>query len=220
RVLVQDSGPGIPPQELAELMRPFRQLDGSFSRPHQGMGIGLATCNAIARLLHGQLSLRNRPSGGLEVDFVFPVQFADAPVLSTPAPAAENAQRNRSGVVMVVEDNLVNLLVLKGYLKHMGYSVLGARNGQQALDLMQSRLIDLVLMDCQMPVMDGFEATRRIRRLPEPLCATPIVALTANAMEADRQKCFQTGMNGFLKKPVEMDEVRTVVASHLAAKVA
>ncbi len=212
RVLVQDSGPGIAPALQSELLRPFRQLDASFSRQHGGLGIGLANCQAIANLLGGRFSLRNRASGGLEAEFVFPVQFVS---VQLPAAMRSAEPGRRTGVVLVVEDNLVNLMVLKGYLKHLGYSALSARNGQQALDLMQSKLVDLVLMDCQMPVLDGYEAVRRIRRLSLPLCETPVVALTANVLEADRQRCLQAGMDGFLKKPVALDEVRAMLEGFL-----
>ena len=216
RVLVQDAGPGIPEPLLAELGRPFRQLDGSFSRRHGGMGIGLATCHAITRLLNGSLTLRNRESGGLEVEFIVPVKFGDtAPESGPDSTTLTGGSYRRSGLVLVAEDNLVNLMVLKGYLKHLGCNVVSARNGYQALDLMQSKLVDLVLMDCQMPLMDGLEATRQIRKLPEPLRDTPIVALTANATDTDRRNCLDCGMNGFLKKPVSLEELRAVLGHYL-----
>ena len=106
-------------------------------------------------------------------------------------------------------------MVLKGYLKRLGYGVLSARDGRQALDLMQSKMVDLVLMDCQLPVMDGYEATRAIRALAPPLCDTPVVALTANAMETDRQRCLQSGMNEFLQKPAQLEQLRTTLAAYL-----
>ena len=217
RVLVQDTGPGIPPAKLEQLFRPFRQLDASFSRRHQGMGIGLATCHAIARLLNGELKVRNRNVGGLEVEFVFPAQFADenTELMEQAGIAGSLRAEGRHPVVLVVEDNPVNLMVLKGYLKRLGYGVLSARDGRQALDLMQSKMVDLVLMDCQLPVMDGYEATRAIRALAPPLCDTPVVALTANAMETDRQRCLQSGMNEFLQKPAQLEQLRTTLAAYL-----
>lgn len=219
RVLVQDTGPGIASEHLGSLFKPFRQQDGSFSRRHQGMGIGLATCHAIAQLLRGSLQVRNRIVGGLEVEFLFPVRFADL----------ERGQREgrdkprapeRSKVVLIAEDNAVNLMVLKGHVQKMGYHVLSARNGRQALDLMQSRLVTVVLMDCQMPVMDGFDATRAIRQLPAPLCDTPVVALTANVMDMDRQRCLDSGMNAFVQKPVDLAELQKTLDSVLALETA
>jgi signal transduction histidine kinase/CheY-like chemotaxis protein len=211
RVLVQDSGPGIAPEHLQSVFRPFRQQDGSFSRRHQGMGIGLATCHAIAHLLKGSLQVRNRPSGGLEVEFLFPVKFAD--LARETRVEKGRVQPQRSKVVLVVEDNAANLAVLKGHLQQLGYHVLSARHGRQAVDLMQSRLVSLVIMDCQMPVMDGFEAARAIRKLPSPLCDTPIIALTANVMDMDRQRCRDAGMNAFVQKPVALPDLQRVIAS-------
>ncbi len=212
QVLVKDSGPGIAPEHISSLFRPFRQQDGSFSRRHQGMGIGLATCKAIANLLQGSLQVGNRGPGGLEVEFLFPVRFADMEQWVN-VDKADSRISPGGRVVLIVEDNAVNLMVLKGHLQKMGYHVLSARNGRQALDLMASRLVSLVLMDCQMPVMDGFEAARAIRQLPVPLCDTPVVALTANVMDMDRQRCLDAGMNAFVQKPVDLHDLRQVLDS-------
>lgn len=207
-VLVQDSGPGIPPYLIKELFKPFQQLDGSFRRQFQGMGIGLAICQAIAKLLGGSIYVENRAKGGLSVEFCFPLreavaetggQMPDEVKQVTPAPAVP--------LVLVVEDNPVNQLVIKGYLKRLGCDVVTANNGQEALELVKNRPVDLVFMDCQMPIMDGFEATRKMREMAEPVCNLPIIAVTANAMEADRRMCLQSGMNGYLKKPVALDDI-------------
>lgn len=215
-VRVRDAGPGIPDEFLRELGRPFLQQDGSFSRRQGGLGIGLASCQVIARQLQGQLQLRNRPGGGLEAEFTFPVRWGEAsPSLPVPAPG----QRHRSGLVLLVDDNLVSLLVLKGYLKHLGYRAVTARNGYQALDLMQSRLVDLVLLDSRMPLLDGLETARRIRLLPAPLNATPIIALSGQAADTAQLSTPSSGIDGVLKKPVALEELREVLSRHLGATV-
>lgn len=212
RILVQDNGPGIPQHHMHRLAQPFSQLDGTFSRRHQGMGIGLATCFAIAKLLGGKLTLSTLPQG-LQAEFLLPVEFVDQ-VISNASPSMPGpADFNKT--VLLVEDSMVNTLVLEGQLQRMGLTVLIAENGRQALDMVQHHRVDLVLMDCQMPVMDGFEATQAIRGLEPPLSRVPIVALTANATAEDQQHCMTAGMNGFLRKPVELKLLREEIQRQL-----
>ncbi|MVF11882.1 response regulator [Ketobacter sp. MCCC 1A13808] len=219
RIRVCDSGPGIPDQQLGKIIKPFTQLDGTFSRRHQGMGIGLATCSAIARLLGGAIDLQNRDSSGLQVDFEFPVRVLQESVAKpTVAPLARkqaDASNEASQIVMIVEDNETSLTVIKAFLKKLGLNSVSAKDGLEALDLLKTRPVDLILMDCQMPVMDGFEATRAIRKMPAPLCDTCIIALTANASAMDKQYCLDIGMSDFLAKPVALKELRTMIQVHL-----
>ena len=116
----------------------------------------------------------------------------------------------------MVEDNPVNQMVIKGYLKRLGCEVITANNGKEALDLVGQRAVDLVFMDCQMPVMDGFEATRKMREMDEPVCNLPIIAVTANAMDADRRMCLQSGMDGYLKKPVALVDIESELKAHVS----
>jgi CheY-like chemotaxis protein len=110
--------------------------------------------------------------------------------------------------VLVVEDNKVNQMVLKGFLQRLDCHVLTAANGREAVDIVASAAIDLILMDCQMPVLDGYEATKLIRQLPAPMSRIPIIAITANAHESDRKLCLDCGMDDYLKKPVDFDTIR------------
>lgn len=213
RVTVADTGPGMDPASMRKLFRPFEQLDGSFSRRHQGMGIGLAICAAMARLLDGVVTLRNRDPHGIEAVFEFPVTLLPENDDVQDGLVAAGDSAVAPATVMVVEDNPVNQLVMKSYLTRLGFAVVTASHGQQALDILQQQTVDLVLMDCQMPVMDGFEATRQIRRLPAPLGQIPIIAVTANIMDVDRAQCLEAGMNMFLKKPVDLDTVRAAAAA-------
>ena len=215
QVQVVDSGPGIDPAKLGTLFRPFEQLDSSFSRRHQGMGMGLAICAAIARLLGGRVRVENHEPHGVVAQFVFPVQLIARDEVRDSAPKRPLATVSASPRIMVVEDNPVNQMVIKGYLKKLGCVVLTASNGKEALEALQRESVDLILMDCQMPVMDGLEATRHIRRLPVPVGQVPIVAVTANVMDADRSQCMAAGMNLFLKKPVDMEAIRTALSTFL-----
>ena len=105
--------------------------------------------------------------------------------------------------VLVVEDNPVNQMVLKGLLTKQGYDVSTADNGAKAVEWVKANPVDAILMDCQMPVMDGFQATREIRQLPEPAASIPIIAVTANAMSQDRERCLAAGMNDYTSKPID-----------------
>lgn len=221
RVLVRvvDTGPGIDPADMSQLFRPFGQLDGSFRRRHQGIGIGLAICAAIARLLGGSVKLANRDPHGLEAVFEFPVGLAEASAQVAEHSVPRKTESEVPAVVLVVEDNPVNQLVMKGYLQKLGLQVLTAANGREAVDLVSAQPVQLVLMDCQMPVMDGFEATRCIRQLPAPAGHVPIVAVTANVLDVDRAQCMEAGMNIFLKKPVDLLSVRDAVAAFVPLSV-
>ncbi|RLT94502.1 response regulator [Ketobacter sp.] len=215
-VVIQDSGPGIDPLLIKELFKPFQQADGSSRRQFQGMGIGLSICRAIAQLLGGHIYLENRVGGGLSVEFCFPLRSSR---VSAPAPDKTQprvAVLDRVPLVLVVEDNPVNQMVIKGYLKRLGCEVITANNGKEALELVGQRPVDLVFMDCQMPVMDGFEATRKMREMAEPVRSLPIIAVTANAMDADRRLCLQSGMDGYLKKPVAMDDIESELKAYVS----
>ncbi|NPU94588.1 MAG: response regulator [Gammaproteobacteria bacterium] len=213
-VRVQDSGPGIAPERMRDLFQPFQQLDGAFNRRYQGMGIGLAICRAIATLLGGTVELRTPGQGGVEAEFRFPVGFKTASAVTSPVPVTPVIMSD--ALVLVAEDNPVNQMVLKGYLAKLGFRVVTAGNGLEAVAAAQNNPLQLVLMDCQMPVMDGFEATRRIRQLPPPVGQVPIIAVTANALETDRQNCLGAGMNGYLKKPVDIEALRASLQPYLA----
>ncbi|MBA53646.1 MAG: hypothetical protein CMK89_04260 [Pseudomonadales bacterium] len=216
-IVIQDSGPGIEPHQIKELFKPFQQADGSFRRQYQGMGIGLSICKAIAKLLGGSIYLENRAGGGLSVEFCFPVfDVKEGDFAEAESQGRVSVLDHQQPLVLVVEDNPVNQMVIKGYLKRLGCEVITANNGKEALDLVGQRAVDLVFMDCQMPVMDGFEATRKMREMDEPVCNLPIIAVTANAMDADRRMCLQSGMDGYLKKPVALVDIESELKAHVS----
>ncbi len=230
-ISVRDSGRGIPEDKLEDVFQPFKQLDGSFHRLHQGIGLGLAMCKAISDSMRGVIELKNREgASGIVVTYSFPAKFKRKEVKEALLKGNEekgakdksaeekttSTEKNKDeGIILVAEDNHVNQLVIKGLLKRLGYQVVLADNGQEALERLKGSNVTLVLMDCQMPVMDGFESTKCIRELEEPYCDIPIIAVTANTMEGDREHCLEVGMNEYLKKPVNMGVLKQAIEDQL-----
>jgi CheY-like chemotaxis protein len=209
RFIVTDTGPGIPQGSVDMVFAPFRQLDGSHTRQFGGIGIGLPMCKQIVEMMGGSLHYSHAPDHGSILTVSIPLNrarngFSQAEIAEKFASDAEMAQTR----VLIVEDNKVNQMVLKGFLQRLNCHVMTAANGREALDIVGGELVDLILMDCQMPVLDGYEATRLIRQLPDPLRRIPIIAVTANAHESDRKHCLDCGMDDYLKKPVDFDTIR------------
>jgi signal transduction histidine kinase/ActR/RegA family two-component response regulator len=213
-ISVKDDGPGIPKNKIKDVLEPFHQIDGSFSRQHQGIGIGIPMCASIATAMNGGLRICNRDQGGLEVTFEF--EAVNCSQQDMPQ-ARQNYQHDSNQVVnvLIVEDNEVNQLVLKSFVEKMGYKPRSAMNGREALKLFKENTFSIVLMDCQMPVMDGFDATKKIRKLEKSGMHIPIIAVTANAMEGDRERCLKAGMDDYLKKPVSLGKLRTTMNKYL-----
>ncbi len=203
RFTVTDTGVGIPQEWHGRLFERFSQGDASTARHHGGTGLGLAISKSLVELMGGTISFESWPGAGAHFWIDVPLPAARIPdiarvVAATPAETAGRALR-----ILVVEDNDINRQVAQGLLTKLGHSVTLAEDGFQGVSLASMESWDLILMDLQMPGMDGLEATRRIRVLPDRKRArVTIVAMTANATEADRIACFDAGMNGYLSKPV------------------
>ncbi len=204
---VRDTGIGIQPEVQKRLFRPFEQADGSSTRRHGGTGLGLAISSQLVGLMGGRLEVRSESGRGSTFSFSLP--FVAAKRLE---PLAERPPipEPRSRRVLVVDDNPINLRVASSLVEKAGFVSLPATSGREALELMESGDVALVLMDCHMPEMDGFEATERIRAKPlgEQL---PIVALTASATPDDVAACRRAGMNEVLAKPIHLETLREVL---------
>ena len=216
RVRVQDTGVGISPEKLAQLFQRFKQADASTTRQFGGSGLGLVITKHLLELMGGEIHAESQPGRGST--FWFDLPF-DAPRgRHAPDPLVQRVALRGSARILVAEDNLINQQVVQSLLGHMGASVRLVANGEQALAAVQHEPFDLVLMDCQMPQMDGLEATRRIRAWeqardgPAPL---RIVALTANALAGDREACLAAGMDDYLSKPVTSAKLAAVLERHL-----
>jgi signal transduction histidine kinase/ActR/RegA family two-component response regulator len=210
---VRDTGIGMSREVIDRLFEPFTQGDESTTRVHDGTGLGLAISRRLVRLMGGEIAVESHLGEGSRFWFELrlPRERAQRTVSSAPMIAP-----GRGGSVLLVEDNAVNERVARRMLERMGHRVSVARDGREALDAVVSETFDLVLMDCRMPHMDGFEATRAIRSLPDGR-RLPIIAMTANVSLEDRQRCAQAGMNGFLGKPVRLRDLGSTVEQYLGS---
>jgi CheY-like chemotaxis protein len=203
-VSVRDTGIGIAITDRPKIFKAFSQLDGAFNRKQGGLGLGLAMCHEYIKLMNGTLTLLSDLGKGSQFDFI--VDLKVIPNLAEPVTAAENGPTPRvtSANILIVEDNPTNQLVLNSILKKLGHQTTIAENGVKALEILANAEFDLILMDCQMPEMDGFEATRAIRSGNRQK-NIPIIAVTANVMEGDEQRCLDAGMNDYMKKPIKKE---------------
>jgi PAS domain S-box-containing protein len=222
RFAVTDTGIGIAEEQISTLFSPFVQADASTTRKYGGTGLGLAISKQLAEMMGGSIRVNSRVGQGST--FWFIASFGQA-VLDRRPPAPQSAtfraetsidsaaSRVRPGHgerILIAEDNPTNREVILAQLKKLGYEATVATNGVEAVEAAERERFDLVLMDCQMPVMDGYEATHRIRRTAH--ANIPIIALTASAMPRDKEQCLREGMDDYLAKPVELSHLAAVLA--------
>ncbi len=222
---VWDTGIGIAPEAVERIFNPFEQADGSTTRKYGGTGLGLPICQRLVRLMGGEIQVVSTPGAGSVFTFTVRLRRAQA------APA-ESAEMHQSGVaaehalraefpgcrILVAEDDWVNQEVALELLREMlGFTVDIAGDGAQALDMAINRRYDLILMDMQMPELDGLGATQAIREI-DGYAETPIIAMTANAFAEDRTLCLDAGMNDFIAKPVDPDKLFVIMLKWLQAR--
>jgi two-component system sensor histidine kinase/response regulator len=215
---VRDTGIGMDSDQIARLFVPFEQADGTTTRRFGGTGLGLAISRDLARLMGGDITAESLPGEGSIFELHLPLPAAQpAPQADRPSPAS--GPRLAGLRVLAAEDMEINRLILADLLEHEGASVQFAENGRQALDLLEEAGIDgfdVVLMDVQMPVMDGYEATRRLRDMAPDL---PVIGLTAHALEAERARCLDAGMVEQVTKPVEPDVLVAAILARITSPV-
>ncbi|AOE83420.1 hybrid sensor histidine kinase/response regulator [Pseudomonas sp. TCU-HL1] len=219
RIEVADTGIGFTAPPDGPIYRRFYQLDGSMTREYGGLGIGLALSQQLVALLGGSLSHQSQPGRGSSFTLALPLSLPDQAVQSVPVrrPGGEALRRPEQCTVLVVEDNAINQLVTRGMLLKLGYRVRTADNGAEALEQIRREPMDAVLLDCQMPVMDGFATCRALRAMPG--CADlPVLAITAHSHSGDRERCLAAGMSDYMAKPVKFEELRTMLHDWLLCK--
>lgn len=213
RFAVVDTGIGIPREKHESIFDSFQQADGTTTREYGGTGLGLSISRKLVALMGGTLSLVSGPGEGSKFSFSIPCKIADEELIAQARMDAHDGDDNDLSCyrVLVVEDNEVNQKVALGILTKLGIShVHASANGREALNYLQDNMVDIIFMDVQMPVMDGFDTTREIRGI-ERLAHIPIIAMTANAMDGDRAECLEAGMNDYISKPVKLDLVRNAL---------
>jgi two-component system, sensor histidine kinase len=215
---VIDTGIGLTEAQRLRLFEAFSQADSSMSRRYGGSGLGLAICSRLVGLMDGALTVESTPGEGSR--FGFSVCF-DA-IADAPPPAVEPAAVPLAALgslrVLLAEDNTVNQTLALSVLRKFGIDARLARDGREALDAVHEADFDVVLMDVQMPGMDGIEATQAIRALGDAVHQPRIIAVTANAFEQDRERCMQAGMDDFVAKPFRQDALRAALALALAPR--
>jgi signal transduction histidine kinase/CheY-like chemotaxis protein len=210
RFEVEDTGIGIAPEAQRRLFEPFSQAERTTTLRYGGTGLGLSICRRVVELMGGSIGVESEPGVGSTFWFSAWLEPPSAPPVLSVVPLPEH-QLDRALRVLVVEDVAVSRFVARGLLERLGCVVDTAKDGGEAIAACQRATYDLILMDCQMPRIDGYEATRRIRAMETGGRRTPVVGLTASAMRGDRERCLVCGMDDYLTKPVRPQELEAIL---------
>jgi CheY-like chemotaxis protein len=207
---VHDTGIGIDNQRLEMMFVAFQQADSSISRRYGGTGLGLSIARTLAERMGGTLRGESREGQGSTFTLEMPLALAvqQAPCLPSQHIGAEEEGQGQR--ILLVEDNPVNQTVIEAMLRSLGFEVYIAADGAQAVAQVARQRFAATLMDCRLPIIDGYEATRRIRQLPQA-ASMPIIALTANALQGDRERCLSAGMNDYLAKPFKRTDLQQIL---------
>ncbi len=216
---VVDSGTGVAPEMIDRLFKPFSQVDAGTSRRYGGTGLGLSICRRLVETMGGEIGVRTAPEKGSDFYFSLPVRVPDFPALQ-PAPVSRQGRaEEKKPRILVVDDDSINRKLIMRMIQKVGAEAQLVESGSQAIHAFQEDQFDLIIMDLQMPGMDGIETTRKIREIEKRSGAprrTPISALTANAGEGDRERCFEAGMDDFFCKPIRIDSLEKLIEKNTA----
>ncbi|MEO8592045.1 MAG: response regulator [Candidatus Solibacter sp.] len=208
---VRDTGIGIAPDQQKLIFEPFKQANSSAARRHSGTGLGLAISTTLVRMMDGQIWLDSQEGKGSTFHVSIPFQSFQSPQPSEPATSADDPVGSLS--ILLAEDNPVNQMLVTFLLKRRGHRITAVSDGLQVLAVLEKQAFDLVLMDIQMPGMDGIEVTAEIRaRERKRGVRTPIIALTAHALKGDEERCLEAGMDGYVAKPIRTDELLAAIS--------
>lgn len=213
---VEDTGIGIAEDKLTHLFERFSQIDSGLSRSFQGTGLGLAISRDLVRIMNGSIGVDSVEGKGSNFWFRLPMHInkrtAPREEQKLETKALGNREKTNPLNVLVAEDNAINQAVIKGMLEHLGHKVVFANNGEEVISMMPTISTDVILMDIQMPIMDGEQATKAIRQMGGSVSKTPIIAITANAMAGDAEKFIELGMDAYLAKPVNIDRLKLALS--------
>lgn len=218
KLAVSDTGIGIPKTAQKTLFNAFTQADGSTTRKYGGTGLGLAIVSQLVEMMDGELGVESKVGEGSTFWFVANFETATEALIEKKQATTDNDQSDLNAKILLVEDNPINRMVAQKMLEKLGVKTEIANNGVEAVSQLTQKSYDLVLMDCQMPEMDGFDATREIRQIGVKSIndkQVPIVAMTANVMSGDRERCIKVGMNDYIGKPVKLDNLEEVLRKWL-----
>jgi CheY-like chemotaxis protein len=235
-VAVEDTGCGIPEEAQPKIFQKFSQADASTTRRYGGTGLGLAVSKNLVELMGGDLTFNSKEGEGTTFFFTLRLAIYRSELAAEPAqaeqlaalaqavaekPATEDRpdRREVKSHILIAEDNSINQKVAQRLLERLGYAVEVAVNGHQAVQKWAEGGHDLILMDCQMPEMDGYQAAQTIRTTEAGKKRIPIIALTANAMAGDREKCLAAGMDGFISKPINVKDLTDTLERFLTRPV-
>jgi PAS domain S-box-containing protein len=215
KIQIKDTGIGIADKKIEQIFSAFQQADSSTSREYGGTGLGLTISQHLANAMKGEIEAESELGAGSTFSLSIPLK----PGVSETAVKSTSLKRNYQVTALLAEDNIVNAKIASKILEKLGVKSVVVENGELALNEAQKRTFDLILMDVNMPVMDGITATKKIRELGSDTSKLPILALTANAMLEDKERCLKAGMNGFISKPIKLARLieeldKVLVSSH------
>lgn len=220
-IAVRDTGIGIPKEKQEIIFSKFSQADNSITRKYGGTGLGLAITKMLVDLMGGTIAVKSGEGKGAEFRVVLPLPVSGGAAQEQAQPAAAAREdTSRKPTLLLAEDNMANILVASNVLEDLGYAYEVAVNGQEALEKRFSRAFDVMLMDVQMPVMDGYEATQLIRKREKEqgLTPIPIIGITAYAMATDREQCLKVGMDDYVSKPFDPDDLQKKISRFLSGE--
>ncbi|MFP4383862.1 MAG: ATP-binding protein [Spirochaetia bacterium] len=209
---VIDTGEGIPEDKLKNIFTPFTQLDGNYSKRFSGTGLGLSIAQRLSGLLGGRLSVKSTPGEGTEFMFNVPVKKVTEEKEAVENPIRDGQDMDTDKIIMIVEDNAINRLNINMLIERMGFTTLPAESGEEALEIGQTMKPDIILMDIQMPGLNGLETASEFRKMYRDRKGgcPPIIAMTAYAMKGDKEFFLESGMDGYIAKPIKLESLRSL----------
>jgi CheY-like chemotaxis protein/anti-sigma regulatory factor (Ser/Thr protein kinase) len=210
-ICVSDTGIGIPDDKISDIFGAFTQADGSFTRKYGGTGLGLHIVKRLVEIMGGKIAVESEPGVGTAIHFSIRLKRPSMESCKDPSIAGPWEGDRQSLHILVVEDDTINRYAVSKVLEKLGHVVKTAENGKEALKMLQKEHFGCVFMDIQMPIMNGIEAVGHIRRQGGEEAKVPVVAVTAHAMSGDKESFLEAGMDDYISKPIDMNEICCVL---------